>query len=207
MFLTVTVLVVLFALCVGVGATEASEPTILGEGYVEDGCNLYWTFDSEGTLTISHKPTTEGETLSTLLDLDLASGTYATKVPWTAHRSSIAKIVLDVDTSISIIDDHFFRGLKNLTTVVTPDVTLYIRCPSIFKDCTNLVTFGPEGTPTGTFDLRNVVGAGQLGDVAVGSDVADAVWYFAIHARNTTGAELVVDGGNTIQLYPVIPKT
>lgn len=44
-----------------------------------------------------------------------------------------------------------------------------------------------------------------LGDVAVGEDVADAVWYFAKHARNTTGAELVVDGGNTIQLYPIIP--
>jgi len=43
-----------------------------------------------------------------------------------------------------------------------------------------------------------------LGDVAVGSDIADAVWYFAAHARNTTGAELVVDGGNTIQLYPLI---
>ncbi len=43
-----------------------------------------------------------------------------------------------------------------------------------------------------------------LGDVAVGEDIADAVWYFAAHARNTTGAELVVDGGNTIQLYPII---
>jgi NAD(P)-dependent dehydrogenase (short-subunit alcohol dehydrogenase family) len=43
-----------------------------------------------------------------------------------------------------------------------------------------------------------------LGDVAVGEDVADAVWYFAENARNTTGAELVVDGGNTIQLYPII---
>ena len=43
-----------------------------------------------------------------------------------------------------------------------------------------------------------------IGDVAEGSDVADAVWYFATLARNTTGAELVVDGGNTIQLYPVI---
>ena len=43
-----------------------------------------------------------------------------------------------------------------------------------------------------------------LGDVAVGEDVADAVWYFAAHARNTTGAELVVDGGNTIQLYPIV---
>ncbi len=41
-------------------------------------------------------------------------------------------------------------------------------------------------------------------DVAVGADVADAAWYFASHARNTTGAELVVDGGNTVQLYPII---
>ena len=45
-----------------------------------------------------------------------------------------------------------------------------------------------------------------LGDVATGSDVADAVWYFAAHSRNTTGAELTVDGGNTVQLYPIIPK-
>ena len=46
-----------------------------------------------------------------------------------------------------------------------------------------------------------------IGDVAVGEDVADAVYYFAAHARNTTGAELVVDGGNTVQLYPIIPNT
>ena len=45
-----------------------------------------------------------------------------------------------------------------------------------------------------------------IGDVAVGADIADAAWYFAECARNTTGAELVIDGGNTIQLYPIIPK-
>ena len=45
-----------------------------------------------------------------------------------------------------------------------------------------------------------------IGDVAVGEDIADAVWYFAECARNTTGAELVLDGGNTIQLYPIIPQ-
>ena len=44
-----------------------------------------------------------------------------------------------------------------------------------------------------------------IGDVAVGADIADAVYYFAAHARNTTGAELTLDGGNTIQLYPIIP--
>ena len=45
-----------------------------------------------------------------------------------------------------------------------------------------------------------------IGDVAVREDIADAVYYFAAHARNTTGAELVVDGGNTIQLYPIITQ-
>lgn len=45
-----------------------------------------------------------------------------------------------------------------------------------------------------------------IGDVALGTDIADAVYYFAAYARNTTGAELVVDGGNTIQLYPIIPN-
>lgn len=45
-----------------------------------------------------------------------------------------------------------------------------------------------------------------LGEVAVGEDIADAVLYFAAFAKNTTGAELVVDGGNTVQLYPIIPK-
>ncbi len=45
-----------------------------------------------------------------------------------------------------------------------------------------------------------------LGDVAEGRDVADAVYYFVCHARNTTGAELTVDGGNTIQLYPIIKE-
>lgn len=45
-----------------------------------------------------------------------------------------------------------------------------------------------------------------IGDVAAGSDIADAVYYLAAHARNTTGAELVVDGGNSIQLYPIISE-
>ncbi len=45
-----------------------------------------------------------------------------------------------------------------------------------------------------------------IGDVADGKDIAQAAYYFVAHARNTTGAELVVDGGNTIQLYPIIPN-
>ncbi len=56
------------------------------------------------------------------------------------------------------------------------------------------------------FYRNNPVRYTPLGDVADGSDVADAVWYFATAARNTTGAELIVDGGNSIQLFPDVPK-
>ena len=45
-----------------------------------------------------------------------------------------------------------------------------------------------------------------LQDVAVGEDVADACWFFATSSRHITGAELLVDGGNSTQLYPIIPK-
>ena len=43
-----------------------------------------------------------------------------------------------------------------------------------------------------------------IGDIADGKNIAEAAYYFVAHAKNTTGAELVVDGGNTIQLHPII---
>lgn len=54
-------------------------------------------------------------------------------------------------------------------------------------------------------DCRNAMSNyTPLGDIAEFEDVANAVWYFGSdQSRNTTGAELTVDGGNTIQLYPV----
>lgn len=46
-----------------------------------------------------------------------------------------------------------------------------------------------------------------IGDIADFEDIANAVYYFADdRSKNTTGAELVVDGGNMIQMYPIIPK-
>ena len=46
-----------------------------------------------------------------------------------------------------------------------------------------------------------------LGDIATFEDIANAVYYFGSEqSRNTTGAELVVDGGNMIQLVPELPK-
>ena len=44
-----------------------------------------------------------------------------------------------------------------------------------------------------------------LGDIASGEDVANAVYYFGSgQSRNTTGAELAVDGGNMIRMDPVV---
>ena len=46
-----------------------------------------------------------------------------------------------------------------------------------------------------------------LGDIAEFDDIANAAWYLGSReSRNTTGAELTVDGGNTVQLYPIIPQ-
>lgn len=46
-----------------------------------------------------------------------------------------------------------------------------------------------------------------LGDIAEFEDIANAAWYLgSSESRNTTGAELTVDGGNMIQLYPQIPE-
>ena len=46
-----------------------------------------------------------------------------------------------------------------------------------------------------------------IGDIASFEDIANAAWYMGSdESRNTTGAELTVDGGNMIQLYPIIPE-
>ena len=55
-------------------------------------------------------------------------------------------------------------------------------------------------------DSERLIGDVTVDAIAEGSDIADAVWYFVAHAKNTTGAELTVDCGNMIQLYPVISR-
>ena len=43
-------------------------------------------------------------------------------------------------------------------------------------------------------------------DIASFEDIANVVYYFGSElSRNITGAELVMDGGNMIQLYPIVP--
>ncbi len=57
-------------------------------------------------------------------------------------------------------------------------------------------------------DCRNALSNyTPIGDIADFEDIANAVWYFGSdNSKNTTGAELTVDGGNMIQLYPILPE-
>lgn len=44
-----------------------------------------------------------------------------------------------------------------------------------------------------------------IGDIADFFDIANGAWYLGSdEARNTTGAEIIIDGGNCAQLYPII---
>ncbi len=46
-----------------------------------------------------------------------------------------------------------------------------------------------------------------IGDIADFDDIANAAYFLGSdEAKNITGAELVVDGGNMIQLYPILPE-
>lgn len=46
-----------------------------------------------------------------------------------------------------------------------------------------------------------------IGDIADFDDIANAAWFLGSdESKNVTGAELVVDGGNMVQLYPVNVK-
>lgn len=46
-----------------------------------------------------------------------------------------------------------------------------------------------------------------IGDIADFGDIASAAYFLGSdQAKNVTGAELTVDGGNMIQLYPIVPQ-
>lgn len=74
---------------------------------------------------------------------------------------------------------------------VLPGMIKTVRWQTNYNDCRNAMS---NFTP--------------LGDIAEFEDIANAAYYLGSdESRNTTGAELTVDGGNMIQLYPVnIPE-
>ena len=72
---------------------------------------------------------------------------------------------------------------------VLPGMIKTVRWETNYNNCRNALT---NYTP--------------IGDIAEFEDIANAAWYMGSdESRNTTGAELVVDGSNMSQLAPEIP--
>lgn len=85
----------------------------------------------------------------------------------------------------------FDLGKYNIrSNCVLPGMIKTVRWENNYNDCKNALS---SCTP--------------LGDIAEFEDIANAVWYLGSdQSRNTTGAELTVDGGNTIQLVPDLTR-
>lgn len=72
---------------------------------------------------------------------------------------------------------------------VLPGMIKTVRWESNYNNCKNVLS---NYTP--------------IGDIADFDDIANAAYFLGSEqAKNITGAELVVDGGNMIQLYPILP--
>jgi len=90
-------------------------------------------------------------------------------------------------------------GIIALTKALAVDLGPYgIRCnvvvPGTIKT-QRWVEMGSRQIVNGTLT--------PIGDISDFEDIANAVWYFGTDAsKNVTGAELVVDGGMSCQLYP-----
>ena len=89
-----------------------------------DGDNLTWTFDDEGTLTISG----EG---------DMDDYDYYESVPWYNIHSSITKIIIDQD--VTSICSSAFYDCDGLASVTIPDNVTSIGS-SVFYDCDGLTS-------------------------------------------------------------------
>ena len=94
-------------------------------------------------------------------------------------------------------------GILSLSRALAVDLGKY----GIRVNCVLPGMIKTERWLTNYNDCRNALSNyTPLGDIAEFEDVANAAWYMGSdQSRNTTGDELIVDGGNNIQLYPEIP--
>lgn len=95
-------------------------------------------------------------------------------------------------------------GVLSLSRALAVDLGKYnIRC-----NCVLPGMIKTERWHTNYNDCKNALSNyTPLRDIAEFEDIANAAWYFGSgESRNTTGAELVVDGGNMAQLTPELYK-
>ena len=163
-------------------------------GAEDDGSNVTWNLDSDGTLTISGS----GE----MKDYD-----YSNTTPWYEHIDKIKSVT--ITSGVKSIGEYAFCSCSNLTSVTIPEGVTDIRssafegCTSLqsvnipenvtriryktFKDCKSLtsVTFPNSVTQIGTFAFENCT---SLKSVTISNDVTQ-IEYQAF--KNCTNLESV----------------
>jgi len=90
-------------------------------------------------------------------------------------------------------------GINALIKALAVDLGPYgIRCNAVLPGTIKTArwqSMGPKQIVDGSLS--------PIGDISDFEDIANAVWYFGTDAsKNVTGAELLVDGGMSCQLYP-----
>ncbi len=113
--------------------------------------DIRWRLNSAGTLVIYGEGTT--------LNVNPAANWDAEKnQPWTSYRAKVKRVVFETPNLKTISNaSYLFMKMTALTTVVLPEQTITVKGDNMFSGCTAMATFGPEGTPANTFDLRNFV--------------------------------------------------
>lgn len=140
--------------------------TVVASG--DCGTGVTYSLTSDGTLTISGTGAMEDYTVSN-----------QSQRPWYSSASSITSVV--VETGVTHIGNHAFRGFTNMTTVTLPDgletigANAFVSCSGLtsvefpasvtsignnaFVGCTNLTTVTLNGNPfigTNAFASANV---------------------------------------------------
>ena len=96
-------------------------------------------------------------------------------------------------TAVSLISPYLYKILVDDVMTAGNIDLLYYVVPAMVGDVNNCKYYLANYTP--------------LEDIAEFRDVANAAWFFSTDlSRNTTGAELTVDGGMLAQLTPNINR-
>lgn len=117
----------------------------------------------------------------------ITSNTAYRAIPNRAAYSSSKSGILGLSRTLAV--DLGKYGIRS--NCVLPGMIKTDRWLSNYNNCRNVLS---NYTP--------------LQDIAEFEDVANAAYYLGDYgeSRNTTGAEIVVDGGNNVQLYPEVPE-
>ena len=188
----ITVLTVVFAF-----GAAASELTYPASGWVQmygedgetafegtEGTDLKWTVDqvTEGEKTETVLTITGTETTLTFNSGAAWDKMGADTVPWYAYKDAVTKVVIEAPIT-NIVQPCAFNQLYNVHTFILPDnaITLKTKLSMAFANMWELTTFGPEGTPENTIDLRNLKGSTSQGleSCAKGKTITVLMPYFS----------------------------